>query len=151
MRIVLQRVSGASVTVDGEVVGEIKHGVCLLVGIAPSDGEPEVEAAVNKIVPLRIFGDDDAKMNLSLVDVGGEVLVVSQFTLLGDVKKGRRPSFTGAAGPEHAKRLIDLMVRRLREMGVTAAEGVFGARMQVQLVNDGPVTLVLDVERGIVS
>ncbi len=151
MRIVLQRVSGALVTVDGEIVGEIEHGVCLLVGIAPSDEEPDVEAAVDKIVPLRIFGDHDAKLNLSLVDVGGEVLVVSQFTLLGDVRKGRRPSFTGAAGPEHAERLIDLMVRRLREMGVTTAEGVFGARMQVQLVNDGPVTLVLDVERGIVS
>ena len=151
MRIVLQRVSNASVNVDGKIVGQIGHGVCLLVGIAPSDGDPDVDAAVDKIVNLRIFRDHDGKMNLSVLDVGGEVLVVSQFTLLGDVRKGRRPSFTGAAEPELAKRLVDSMVGRFRAQGIATAEGVFGAQMKAQLVNDGPVTLVLDVEQGTVS
>lgn len=143
--------SNASVNVGGETVGQIGHGVCLLVGIAPSDGDPDVEAAVDKIVTLRIFGDRDGKMNLSLLDVGGEVLVVSQFTLLGDVRKGRRPSFVGAADPESAKHLMDAMVGRFRAQNITTAEGVFGSQMQVQLVNDGPVTLVLDVAQGTVS
>jgi D-tyrosyl-tRNA(Tyr) deacylase len=150
MRIVLQRVSSASVTVDGARVGRIGGGLCLLVGVAPDDDERDVEAAVDKIVGLRVFGDADGKMNLSLLDTGGEVLVVSQFTLLGDVRKGRRPSFTNAAPSEHAGPLIDLMVERMTHRGIVTVNGVFGAFMEVELTNDGPVTLVLEVTDGIV-
>ena len=151
MRIVLQRVSSASVTVNGARVGSISAGLCLLVGVAPDDDERDVDAAVDKILGLRVFGDDDGKMNLSLSDTGGEILLVSQFTLLGDVRKGRRPSFTNAAPPEHARPLVDLMVERMRDRGVVTANGMFGAAMEVELINDGPVTLVLEVTDGIVA
>jgi D-tyrosyl-tRNA(Tyr) deacylase len=151
MRIVLQRVSSASVTVNGARVGAIGGGLCLLVGVAPGDDHRDVDAAVDKILGLRVFGDADGKMNRSLLETGGQVLVVSQFTLLSDVRKGRRPSFTHAATPDHALPLIDRMVERMRDRGVVTANGEFGAAMEVELTNDGPVTLVLEVSDGIVG
>lgn len=151
VRIVLQRVSSASVAVDGEIVSRIGAGVCLFVGIAPEDSDADADAAVAKISTLRIFADDAQKMNLSLGDAGAEVLIVSQFTLYGDVRRGRRPSFTGAAAPEIAEPLIDRMVEAFRTHGLEATQGVFGAKMAVELVNDGPVTLVLDVSGGVVG
>ena len=132
----------------GEVVGSIGRGLCLLVGVAPDDSASEVEAAVHKIAGLRIFGDDQGKMNLSILDVGGQILVVSQFTLLGDVRKGRRPSFIGAASPEVAEPLVASMVEGFESLGITTAAGVFGAIMEVSLVNDGPVTLALEFREG---
>lgn len=148
MRVVVQRVARASVNVAGEVVSSIGAGLCLLAGVAPEDGPGEVGAVVDKIAGLRIFPDADGKMNRSVVDIGGEILLVSQFTLLGDVRKGRRPSFTSAAPPEHAEPLIDAMRDGLIGKGITTRTGVFGAGMAVDLVNDGPVTLVLDVSGG---
>lgn len=148
---VLQRVSRASVAVDGEVVSSIGGGFCLLVGVEPEDGEPEVEAVVDKISGLRVFGDEMGRMNLAIGDVGGEILVVSQFTLLGDVRKGRRPSFTGAAAPAHAEPLVEAMAGAFVDVGIKTRTGVFGAAMKVELVNDGPVTLVLEVRDGKVS
>ncbi|HSF87388.1 MAG TPA: D-aminoacyl-tRNA deacylase [Acidimicrobiia bacterium] len=148
MRAVLQRVSAASVTVDGAIVGEIQRGLLALVGIGHRDGEAEVAALVDKVLGLRIFPDDDGKMNRSVVDAGGGVLVVSQFTLLGDVRRGRRPSFTAAASPEIAAPLIDHMLVLIGQAGVPVAGGRFGAHMDVKLVNDGPVTIVVDVGGG---
>lgn len=145
---VVQRVRDASVTVGSRAVASIGKGLLLLVGVAEGDGEGEVDAAVDKIAGLRVFADEEGKMNRSIQDVGGEILVVSQFTLLGDVRKGRRPSFTGAAHPEVAAPLIDHMVERFRTVGIPAGQGEFGASMQVQLVNEGPVTLVVDVVGG---
>lgn len=138
-------------TVDGEVVSAIGEGLCLLVGVEPGDGQAEVEAAVDKISSLRVFSDDSGKMNLSIGDVGGEVLVVSQFTLLGDTRKGRRPSFTGAARPEHAEPLVETMAGAFAQRGIQTRTGVFGAAMVVDLANNGPVTLVLEVSDGRVT
>lgn len=135
-------------TVERDVVGEIGAGLCLLVGVELGDGAADVDAAVAKIAGLRVFGDGEGKMNLSLEDMGGEVLVVSQFTLLGDVRKGRRPSFTKASPPEVASPLIDRMISRFKERGINTAQGEFGAMMAVELVNDGPVTLALDIRDG---
>jgi D-aminoacyl-tRNA deacylase len=149
VRIVLQRVSSALVRVEGSVVGSIGNGLCLLVGVSSGDGYHDVDVAVDKIVGLRVFNDDEGKMNLSLVDIDGQILVVSQFTLAGDVKRGRRPSFTDAARPEDARPLIDRMIHSFRERDIVTAHGVFGATMDVELTNDGPVTLVLDVEDGV--
>ena len=148
VRVIVQRVSEASVTVAGEVVGEINGGLCLLVGVAPEDGSREVEAAVDKIANLRIFADEEGKMNHSVIDTGGGVLVVSQFTLLGDVSRGRRPSFVGAAPPDAARPLIEEMILGFEGHGLPTAAGSFGAMMEVHLVNDGPVTLSLDVRQG---
>jgi D-tyrosyl-tRNA(Tyr) deacylase len=148
VRVVIQRVSEASVEVDGAVVGAIGPGLCLLVGVASGDNESDVKVLVDKIVDLRIFGDEDGKMNLSLADIGAAVLVVSQFTLFGDVRGGRRPSFTAAGPPEMAAKLMEMVVSRFVERGVSTAAGVFGANMKVSLVNDGPVTLVLEVRGG---
>ena len=148
MRIVLQRVARATVSVDGEVVSSIGRGLCLLVGVAPDDTDADVAAAVDKLSGLRIFPDDADKMNLGIGDVGGEVMVVSQFTVLGDVRRGRRPSFSEAAGPEHAEPLIEAMARGFENKGIPTRTGVFGAMMEVDLVNDGPVTLVLEVSEG---
>lgn len=147
----MQRVSEASVLVDGSVVGRIGAGICILVGVAEDDDEADVAAAADKLAGLRVFADDEGKMNLSILDTGGEVLVVSQFTLLGDVRRGRRPSFTGAADPAVAAPLVERLVSLLEERGIGTAQGVFGAKMSVRIVNDGPVTLVLDVKRGVVS
>jgi D-tyrosyl-tRNA(Tyr) deacylase len=148
VRAVLQRVSKASVVVDGVTVGEIQGGVVLLVAVMPADTDHECRVLVDKVCDLRIFSDESGRMNLSLVDVGGEVLVVSQFTLAGDIAKGRRPSFTGAAPRDVAVPLMDKVVRGFDDRGVRTAEGQFGASMQVSLVNDGPVTFTLDVVEG---
>jgi D-tyrosyl-tRNA(Tyr) deacylase len=145
VRVVLQRVSEASVTVDGEKISGIGAGLLLLVGVAAGDGETQAEWLAEKVAGLRIFNDGDGKMNLSVRDVGGEVLAVSQFTLLADTRKGKRPSFVGAAQPEVAEPLFDYFCERLRAAGVGPVEtGVFGAMMSVALVNDGPVTIVLE-------
>ena len=147
MRAVLQRVSSASVTVDDAVVGAIGEGVLVLLGVGHEDTEADAEYLGDRILGLRMFGDAAGKMNLSVVDRGGGVLVVSQFTLYGDTRKGRRPSFDGAAPPELAKRLYDRFVEVVRARGVTVATGVFQASMSVALVNDGPVTFVVESKR----
>ncbi len=151
MRIILQRVASASVRVSGEVVASIGPGVCLLVGVSPADTEVEVETAVAKVSGLRIFPDSDGKMNRSVEDAAGEVMVVSQFTLYGDLRRGRRPSFTDAAPPEVAEPIIAELVEGFRSRGLATSEGVFGARMEVELVNDGPVTFSLEVSGGVVQ
>jgi D-aminoacyl-tRNA deacylase len=145
LRIVLQRVKEASVTVAGEKISDIGPGLLLLVGVADGDGEPEADWLAEKTAELRIMPDEDGKMNLSVRDMGGAVLAVSQFTLLADTRKGKRPSFVKAAPPEEAARLFDYFCERLLSAGVAEVEtGRFGAMMDVHLVNDGPVTIVLE-------
>ena len=144
MRAVLQRVTHASVVIDSETVGSIGPGLLVLVGVAQGDGPEEAQRLAAKTVDLRIFADDERQFSRSLLESGGAALVVSQFTLLADVRKGRRPSFTGAAPPEEASRLVDSFAEALRERGVSVATGRFGAHMRVELENDGPVTIVLD-------
>lgn len=146
MRVLLQRVSESRVVVDGRVVGEIGRGFCLLVGITHSDTTKEADWLVNKVAGLRVFEDRAGKMNLSLQEVDGELLVVSQFTLYGDTARGRRPSFVGAARPEQSEPLYDYFVTQLRERGFRVATGIFGAMMAVEIHNDGPVTLMLERE-----
>lgn len=144
MRALLQRVSQARVTVEGQVVGEIGPGFVVLLGVTHSDGREEAEWLARKVGGLRLFEDEQGKMNLSLEDVGGALLVISQFTLYGDARKGRRPSFIEAAVPEHAEPLVDYFVAQLRDQGFTVATGVFGAHMEVEIHNNGPVTLWLE-------
>jgi D-tyrosyl-tRNA(Tyr) deacylase len=144
MRACIQRVTQAQVTVDHTVVGRIGKGLVVLLGVAGGDGEEEVSWLAEKIVGLRIFEDDQGKMNLSLAEVGGAMLVVSQFTLYGDCRRGRRPSFTEAAPPELAERLYEAFVARVRAAGIDVATGRFREHMFVSLVNDGPVTLWID-------
>jgi D-aminoacyl-tRNA deacylase len=144
LKAVVQRVREASVTVDGAVVGAIGPGLLVLLGVAREDAESEASWLVEKILGLRIFEDAAGKMNLSLLDTGGALLVVSQFTLYGDTRKGRRPSFDGAARPEQANRLYEHFVALARARGVKVETGVFQAMMQVSLVNDGPVTLICE-------
>ena|SRR2546421_4287841 len=144
MRAVCQRVSEARVRVDGAITGEIGVGLVILLGVARSDGPDEVERLAGKIARLRIFGDERAKFDRSLLDVGGSALVVSQFTLIADTRKGNRPSFVDAAPPEQAEGLYEQFSAALRAAGVPVETGVFGARMAVELVNDGPVTIVLE-------
>ena len=144
MRAVVQRVSSGRVTVDQKTVGSISAGIVVLLGIRSSDEPRDVAWLAEKIVHLRIFSDDDGKMNRSLADIGGEMLIVSQFTLYGDCRKGRRPGYSDAAPPEHAKPLYDLFIERVEELGISAASGEFQAAMEVTIVNDGPVTLMLD-------
>ena len=144
MRVVLQRVSRASVDVEGSRVAEIGAGYLLLVGIGEGDELGEVDRMAEKVVNLRVFADADHKMNLALADAGGEILVVSQFTLYGDVRKGRRPSWTGAADPAIAAERVEAFAVALEARGVRVGRGVFGAHMQVDLLNDGPVSLILD-------
>jgi D-tyrosyl-tRNA(Tyr) deacylase len=144
MRIVLQRVKRAQVSVAGQLTGAIGAGIMLLVGVAPDDSPADAEFLAAKCSELRIFNDADGKMNLSLTEVGGAALVVSQFTLYGDCRKGRRPSFTGAAGPDKGKALYEYFVSRLAERVPQVRTGIFGAMMEVELVNDGPVTLILE-------
>lgn len=144
MRIVLQRVRSASVTVDDQIIGAIQHGLLLLVGFTEGDTEEEISFLAEKVVHLRIFEDEVGKMNHSLLDVGGSILSVSQFTLYGDCRKGRRPNFMAAAKPEIAQMLYERFNQRLREYGVKVEMGRFGAMMDVALINDGPVTLVLE-------
>lgn len=144
MRAVIQRVSQASVTVEGRVVGAIGLGYLVLVGVTHGDGVEQAEWMAAKIAGLRLFADDQGLTNLALADVGGAVLVVSQFTLYADARKGRRPSFTDAASPEAAEPLVERLIAALRAQGLSVASGVFRAEMQVALVNDGPVTLILE-------
>jgi D-tyrosyl-tRNA(Tyr) deacylase len=146
MRVVLQRVARAEVRVDGEAVGSIQRGYLLLVGFRSGDDEETLRWMAEKVRGLRLFPDSEGKMNLRIDEVGGEILAVSQFTLYGDVRKGRRPSFVGAAEPEEAERLYDRFVDLLRAGTIPVATGSFGASMQVDLVNDGPVTLVIERE-----
>ncbi|MCU0491599.1 MAG: D-aminoacyl-tRNA deacylase [Chloroflexaceae bacterium] len=144
MRLVIQRVSSASVTVAGQVVGQIERGLLVLVGITASDTATDAMHLAEKTANLRIFPDDEGRFNRSLLDVGGAALVVSQFTLYGDVRKGRRPSFIAAAPPEQAAPLVDAYAEGLRSLGIHVERGIFGASMQVALVNDGPVTILID-------
>ncbi len=144
MRIVLQRAKNAAVSVEGNVIGKISHGVVLLVGVTHEDTEEDAAYLANKVAHLRIFEDDEGKMNHSLLERSGEVLSVSQFTLYGDTRKGRRPSFIQAAKPEQAKQLYERFNDLLREQGLTVETGQFGAMMEVSFTNDGPVTLILD-------
>jgi D-aminoacyl-tRNA deacylase len=147
MRAVVQRVSAARVNVEGQVAGEIARGLLILLGIAGLDSQTDIDYIVGKVRDLRVFDDDQGRMNRSIVEAGGSLLVVSQFTLYGDCRKGRRPSFDRAAPPALARTLYEEVVKRLREIGVPVQTGSFQARMDVELVNDGPVTLLLDSSR----
>jgi D-tyrosyl-tRNA(Tyr) deacylase len=147
MRAVLQRVQHARVVVGDEVVGAIGRGLLVLLGVAPDDTPEAARWLADKIVGLRIFADDEGKMNRSVAEVGGSVLIVSQFTLYGDCRKGRRPSFITAAGPEIAIPLYETFIEAVKALGVPAATGRFGAMMQVELINDGPVTLILESQQ----
>ena len=148
MKAVIQRVTKASVQVEGQTVGQIESGLLVLLGVAKGDGETDGQYVVEKIRTLRIFSDEQGKMNRSLVDIGGSVLLVSQFTLLGRTANGRRPSFDEAASPDEANRLYGQVAAGLRDLGTHVETGIFAAHMQVELLNDGPVTFVLD-SRGI--
>jgi D-tyrosyl-tRNA(Tyr) deacylase len=145
MRAVIQRVAQARVTVDDTLVGEIGPGLCIFLGVGRQDTDANANALADKIKNLRLFEDDQGKMNRSIVDSSGELLIVSQFTLYGDCRKGNRPSFTDAAGPAHAEKLYEHFCERLRSGGLPVANGQFQAHMQVTLVNDGPVTFVLEL------
>jgi len=144
MRVILQRVNRGSVTVDGQTIAEIGRGLVVLLGIGPEDGEEQINYLVKKIANLRIFEDEQGKINRSVLDVGGAVIVVSQFTLYADTRKGRRPSFTDAAPPDIANPLVDRFAEKLADLGVPTQTGDFGAHMQVSLINDGPVTIILE-------
>lgn len=149
MRAVIQRVKEASVTVEGKLAGRCGKGLLVLLGVKDSDDESQVAYISDKIANLRIFEDEEGKMNRSVLDVNGEVLLVSQFTLYGDCRKGRRPGFSQAAAPEKARTLYEEVVQSLKERGLHVEEGVFQAHMDISLVNDGPVTLLLDSEKNL--
>jgi D-aminoacyl-tRNA deacylase len=144
MRVVVQRSKEASVTVDGEIVGSIAKGFVLLVGVTHEDTIEDAQFLAEKIANLRVFEDESGKMNLSILDKGGEILSVSQFTLYGDCRKGRRPNFMDAARPEHAVKIYEALNANLEAKGMKVATGIFGAMMDVQLINDGPVTLIVE-------
>jgi len=144
VRAVIQRVNWSQVVVDGKVVARIGRGLLVLLGVGKEDNEKDVEFMLRKIPNLRIFEDEEGKMNRSLMEIGGELLLISQFTLYGNCRKGLRPSFEKAASPEQANQLYELLLKTLREQGVKVQNGVFGAHMQVSLCNDGPVTIILD-------
>ena len=144
MKTVLQRVARAEVRVNGEIVGSIERGLCALVGVAEGDTDADADALAGKVAALRVFEDDAGKMNLAVADVSGSVLAISQFTLLADTSRGRRPSFTGAMRPPEAERLFERFCQALRTHALRVETGRFGASMQVELVNDGPVTILLD-------
>lgn len=144
MKVVIQRVSESSVKVDGKIVGEIGKGLMLLVGIDENDEKTDVDWLVQKILNLRIFGDEDDKLNLSVQDISGEILCISQFTLIADYKKGNRPSFIKAAKPDKAIPLFDYFKEEISKSGLKTESGIFGADMKVSLINDGPVTIVMD-------
>ena len=146
MRALLQRTTGASVMVDGEVIGSIGSGLVVFVGVGPADDEATADGLARRITELRIFRDAEGRTNSSLIDVGGAVLLVSQFTLFADTRRGRRPGFTSAAPPDQAERLYDRVAAALRELGVDVATGRFGAEMAVRLTNDGPFTIWLDTD-----
>ena len=144
MKIVAQRVSRSSVTAFGKTIAEIGPGMCILVGVAPDDTEREAVWTADRITDLRVFEDEAGKMNKSLLETGGEALVISQFTLYADCRKGRRPSFSGAALPDAAKALYEALVKRMSERGIVVRTGIFGADMRVEIINEGPVTIILD-------
>lgn len=144
MKTVIQRVTNANVTVDNKTVGEIEEGLLVLLGISDEDTTEAVEQMVRKIVNLRIFTDNNGKMNLSIKDINGKLLVISQFTLYADCKKGNRPSFSNAGKPEHANKLYEYFIETAKELGIHTEHGLFGADMKVSLTNDGPVTIVLE-------
>lgn len=148
MRAVIQRVSNASVIVDEKIVGEIGEGLLVLLGVGEEDNEKDVEYMVNKIVGLRIFQDENDKMNLSLTDVKGELLVISQFTLYGDVRKGKRPSFSTSAKPDIGEKLYEKFVQMTKELEIKTETGIFGANMDVKLLNQGPVTILIDSKKN---
>ncbi len=147
MRAVIQRVLESSVRVDGQVVGEIGKGIMVLLGVEEGDTEKEAQYIADKVTGLRIFEDEEGKMNHSLQEVGGELLAISQFTLLGDARKGRRPSYSNAARPEEANLLYEYFVEKVRATGTKVEKGVFQADMKVSLINDGPVTILLDSQK----
>ena len=144
MKLVIQRVKKSSVSVEGKIVGRIDQGLCVLTGIAPTDTEKDLDWMAQKLVGLRIFEDENGKMNLSLTDIGGSALIISQFTLLADCIKGRRPSFTGAGDPVYAEKLYQMFLKKVSELGTHVEHGIFGADMQVTIENDGPVTFILE-------
>ncbi len=144
MRAVIQRVKWGRVRVDGEITGEIGSGLVILLGVSVDDNEENARYLADKCINLRIFNDSEGKMNLSLLDVGGGILSISQFTLYGDTRKGRRPSFVGAAGPEKGQELYEKFNQYLSDLGFTPKTGIFGAMMDVELLNDGPVTIIVD-------
>lgn len=144
MRAVIQRVKGSSVAIDGQTVGQCGHGLMVLIGVENGDTDKDLAYIADKVPNLRIFEDENGKMNLSLMDISGQILAISQFTLLGDARGGRRPSFTAAARPDTAVPLYEGLVEKWRGMGIHVETGVFGADMQVSLINDGPVTILLD-------
>lgn len=144
MRAVVQRIKEGRVIVEDDTVGEIDRGLLVYLGVGDNDTETDLEYMVNKVTGLRIFEDENGKMNLSVQDIGGEILAISQFTLYGDARKGKRPSFTDAASPEVGDRLYERFIARTTEMGIRTQSGVFGAHMMVDYVNDGPVTILLD-------
>ena len=148
MRVVIQRVTSAEVAVDGRVTGKIGKGLLVFVGVGKGDGDTDVSYLSSKIPDLRIFEDYSGKFNLSLKEVGGEMLIVSQFTLFGDIRKGRRPSFTDAEDPSVAKILYEQLVSKMKEQGIPVQTGEFQAKMEVHLINDGPVTLLLDSRKA---
>lgn len=144
MKTVIQRVNNANVVVDGKTVGEIKKGLVILLGVSDLDTEETVKNMVKKIINLRIFTDENDKMNLSIKDIKGEMLVISQFTLYADCKKGNRPSFTDAGKPEHANKLYEYFIEEVKKQDIKVEHGIFGAHMKVNLTNDGPVTIMLE-------
>ncbi|MHC4927475.1 MAG: D-aminoacyl-tRNA deacylase [Planctomycetota bacterium] len=148
MRVVIQRVSRAAVTVEGQITGRIERGLLVFLGVGKEDGQADIDFLADKIANLRIFPDEGGKMNLSVTDIGGGVLLISQFTLFGDCRKGRRPDFTAAGDPETAKQLYEQMIETIRGKGLTVGAGVFAAHMDIDSVNDGPVTLLLDSQKG---
>ena len=147
MRAVVQRVKKSSVKVDGEIVGAIQNGLNVLIGICKDDTLDDLKYTVDKVINLRIFHDDNDKMNLSVKDINGSILAISQFTLYGDCRKGRRPNFMNALGGNEAEKLYDKFIEMLRETGIEIATGVFGAHMDVEIQNDGPVTILLDSKK----
>lgn len=148
MKAIVQRSTGAKVNVDNETIGEIEYGLVVLIGITETDTDADIEAIVQKLIHLRIFEDEAGKLNLSLLDVGGSVLSISQFTLYADIRKGRRPSFVKAAHPDKAMVLYELFNESIREKGIKVETGQFGAMMEVSLTNHGPVTIILETEDG---
>lgn len=148
MRAVVQRVDKASVEVEGKIVGEINKGLLVLLGVGAEDNEKDLDYLVEKIIGLRVFQDENDKMNLSLMDVNGELLVVSQFTLYGDARKGKRPSFSSSAAPDIGNKYYEEFVNKARDLGVKTETGIFGADMKVNLINDGPVTILLDSKKN---
>jgi len=148
MRAVVQRVSKAQVNIEGDISGKIGEGLVVFLGICSQDSETDINWLADKIVHLRIFNDKNSKMNLSLTDIGGEMLIISQFTLYGDCRKGRRPGFSTAAPPDLAKPLYEHFIEKVKQMGIKTATGIFQAEMQVALINDGPVTLMLDSKKN---